>query len=222
MNLPLWLTIVLIGLTAFFTQSSTTEPIPATPTSTRLSRAEQIETVLQNPDSELEARVLSDGVVTAEEYEEAVDAYLACMADAGYTIQISPAQFVPGVYQYMHDSSATPEAEFDFDHLIGVSDDCSIGTTMNIEAIYSDQIANPDDVDVMVLTVSCLEASGMIKEGELTPEQLKAQLSQQDPDLPFDLWDEQAMSCLVNPAQNGINGNPLILVTPPAESTPAP
>lgn len=197
------------------------DPTEATPNSSRLSRAEKVAEVRQNPESELEARVLQDGVVSTDEYNEAVNAYLACMSDAGYEMLTSANQFVPGMYDYAHDSSATPEAERDSDRLFTTSDDCSVGTTMNIEAIFGDQIVNPDDVDIMALTVSCLETTGVVESGVLTPEYLTSALSQETPDLPFDLWEDQAMSCLLNPAQNGINGNPLILpdslpATPPA------
>ncbi len=164
--------------------------------------------------SDLEASVLADGVVTAEEYQEAVNAYLSCMIGAGYEIQTAPARFLPGLFQYEirpGASFSTPVPDSVYAKLPGVVIDCAAGTTGTIELIYSSQISNPDSADVWDLTLACLIDNHVIADNEsATIEHLRYALTAEDGELRLDLEDDQTMSCLENPAQNGINGNPLI------------
>ncbi|MCA9834109.1 MAG: hypothetical protein KC435_09195 [Thermomicrobiales bacterium] len=231
MNLPTWLVIALLGISVFFAQSSSTGPVDATPDandSAIPSRREIVAEAQQNPESELEERVLADGVITHEEYQEAVNTYIGCMAEAGYEVTTTPAMFTPGMYQYeivREDDPATPASDAYFEKLMAADMDCSIGTTYTIEAIYGNQIVNPDDLPLMELTLACLESKDLVEAGSLTSAELQAELAKENPDLPFDIWDIQASSCLVNPSQNGIQGNPLRVVMPDGDvviATPTP
>ncbi|MCO5217948.1 MAG: hypothetical protein M9909_03815 [Thermomicrobiales bacterium] len=47
--------------------------------------------------------------------------------------------------------------------IVTVRNECAVSTPLTIETIYGDQTVNPDDVEVMALTVNCLETTGVIQ-----------------------------------------------------------
>lgn len=167
--------------------------------------------------SDLEAHVLADGVVTEEEYQQAVDAYFSCVTMAGYAIETAPAPFLPGLFQYEirpGPGFSTPVPDSVYMDLPGVISDCVTGTTAQIELLYSSQIANPDNADIWELTLTCLVSNHVITDKSTTIEHLRYAITAEDGELQLDFEDERTMSCLENPAQNGINGNPLLLPSP--------
>lgn len=226
-----------------WTQGSATEFAASTPEpETELSmRLQLIDEARQNPASGMEAEILEDGLVTAEEYELAVEAFRGCMQSHGFNVALESDPHIPGLYIYMSElptevdgpvsptgtpswgsvsseSSAGMPAEDD--RFLEAFDDCSEGTIRVIEAVYLLQIINPNDDNIFDLTVACLEENEMIVRGVLTGDLLERELQSESPQLPFDLWDETVISCFANPAQTGITDDPGVPITPETASVP--
>lgn len=100
--------------------------------------------------SEFQKEVFSDGVITREEYTEALDRYLSCMDDAGYTVALKP----QGEYfTYVMNAALGIDAG---DTL------CRTGTVDEIELIYVDMLRDPLHRTGPEIFRDCLLAAGKI------------------------------------------------------------
>lgn len=228
MNVFFWLLIVVLSSGLFQVQSGPTASpeITAVESNTSVTNSDYTDAEAApdqtGPSSELELRVLEDGFVTPEEYQEAVDAYLACMSASGYEMETTPAMYLPGMYQYqikLRDNPSTPVPDGDIQNIRTVSDTCATGTTMIIEATYGSQISNPGNGDVLELMLQCLIDTDVISATvSYTVDDLERALRDEESDLELDFMNQQTISCMVNPSQNGLNGNDLIPATPPSST----
>lgn len=104
--------------------------------------------------SDFERQVLADDEITRAEYEEAVQLYVECAHDAG--VDISPVE-QDGAYIYAVDGLIDDATDL-------VLDDCAVGTTMQIEGLYSSIATNPDNEDWWGLFLRCMKDSGLVEE----------------------------------------------------------
>lgn len=137
--------------------------------------------------SDFERAVLEDGEVTRSEYEEAVDQYVACMADAG----IETGLHDEGGY-YSYSFTKTPDLET-------TSDRCAEGTTLLVAGLYVDQLTNPGAEDYDELIVACLIRAGLA-EADYSAAQFDADA--RDGTLPFDDTAPGFDACMANPTQD--------------------
>jgi hypothetical protein len=147
----------------------------------------------KNASNDWERGVLSDGVITRAEYEEAVQRFVACGKDHGTTI-IPEDHY--GLYTY-----AIPGGDPD-----DVSGTCSKGTTSNVEAFYGESLTNPHRRDWAELVTECLVRTGVAPHGFSTDDYRLAQATAQQRGgdgthvFPFDVDDERFNQCNYNPS----------------------
>ncbi len=174
--------VVLVGCT---TGGGTPEAtVPDGPYKAQVLRAQQDAT------SDFERQVLSDGAISAAEYDEAVARYVRCFADQGVTVTPSD---IGGYYQY---GVAKDEAE----KFRTLSESCAKGNTLIIEDLYIQMLTNPSGGDIYDAVAACLVRKGLASES-LTGSELK-QLQAADPrgaNLPYDPEDPEARACEINP-----------------------
>ena len=115
--------------------------------------AAEIAIAAESATSDFEREVLSDGILTATEYREAVTLLVDCMADAGVEVAIEEQG---DFYIY----STTDGDGFD-----SVQPICSEGTTRIIEPLYVQMVSNPTNGDLHSLRAECLVKSGLAPEG---------------------------------------------------------
>lgn len=142
--------------------------------------------------SEFERSVLGDGEITRAEYEESVQRLVACGADRGVTI--SPVA-QGELFSYSYPLTETSDA---------VMTECSAGTTMVIESIYSSIVRNPAKGDYEALVASCLARSGLAPEGYDKSQYLADRSAVEKDgvmtsDFPFDAEDPRLAECEGDP-----------------------
>lgn len=142
------------------------------------------EEALRAATSDFERAVLGDGEITRAEYEEAVERYVSCMADAGIEVGLHE----QGGY-YTYSSAAAPG--FDATH-----DRCAEGTTLLIAGLYVARLTNPGAEDYDELIVACLIRAGLV-EADYTAERFTADATDQT--LPFDDASAGFDGCMANP-----------------------
>lgn len=103
--------------------------------------------------SQFERDVLADDVITREEYEEAMQRYVRCMADSGLTVGLIDQQ---GYYGY--EVPGNGEA---YDR---TTDQCSQGTNALIEGLYVEVLTNPDKLDYDEMIARCFVKAGLVDE----------------------------------------------------------
>ncbi len=103
--------------------------------------------------TQFERDALADGQITREEYEEAIQRYVACMKDAGVTVGLED-QY--GYYGYQVTQNLTR-----YDELSG---QCSVGTKTLIEPLYVEPLTNPEKLHPDEATARCLVGVGLVKE----------------------------------------------------------
>ena len=145
------------------------------------------EEALRAATSDFEKAVLEDGEITRAEYEEAVERYVSCMADAGIEVGLHE----QGGY-YTYSSAAAPG--FDATH-----DGCAEGTTLLIAGLYIAQLTNPGAEDYDELIVVCLVRAGVV-EADYTAEQFAADATDQT--FPFDDSSADFHGCMANPTRD--------------------
>jgi hypothetical protein len=142
--------------------------------------------------SDFERSVLSDGMITRAEYEESVQRLVSCGKDRGITISpIAQGE----VYNYSFPLTDTSDA---------VMTECSAGTTMVIETIYSNMVRNPAKGDYEALVASCLARSGLAPSGYDKSQYLADRSAVEKDgvltaDFPFDPEDPRLAECESDP-----------------------
>lgn len=132
--------------------------------------------------------MLSDGDITRAEYVEASQRYVNCAGERGVAVTAIE-NF--GLFQYQ---VANPTEEQD-----RVLDECSIGTTYNVEPFYGELLTNPNREDPLKIRVQCLVDSGLAPEG-YTLEDYRADTPDgENARFPFDDADPRMAQCMANP-----------------------
>lgn len=111
--------------------------------------AAEFEQARQNAKSDFQREVLSDNVITDEEFREVRQQYIGCLADAGIK------------------ATANPNGQYDFDVApTGAQEEaeqkCSDETTRSIEGLYSALKVNPENEDFSALAAECLRSRGVV------------------------------------------------------------
>lgn len=100
--------------------------------------------------SDFQKEAFADGVISREEYIEALDRWVSCMDDAGYTVALEPQD---GYFTYsMNAAQGLDAADLA----------CRVGTTYEIEPIYVGMLQDPLKRTSPEVIRDCLIAGGML------------------------------------------------------------
>lgn len=137
--------------------------------------------------SEFERDILSDGLISRSEYEEATSRYVECLGTNGY-----PASRVDqdGVYAYEITGKADGEA---WDAING---ECRLETVEIIEPLYVDSVVNPENKDFFDLVISCLKAHDLVE-----PTFSKEDFPGDGETPPWDPADPEVSACMSRPVE---------------------
>jgi hypothetical protein len=103
--------------------------------------------------SEFERKVLSDGRITRDEYDEAVHRYVACANSRGIPMTAQLEEPSHAYFEYTV-SNPSPAGQ-------SIMDACTKGTTALIEPLYTEMVMNPTHTDLNALTAKCLIRKGL-------------------------------------------------------------
>lgn len=176
--------------------AATTLPVSACTDSTRTTPAIEspgpysadIKAAAKSASNDFEREVLSDGVITAQEYQEAVNRLVRCASDKGVGIKVTT---IRGVNRYEVPTSANGDAVFNA---------CSAGTTRTIESLYSTMVTNPRKEDEDELFATCIRRSGLAPASFTGDVARRIARSQGNTPYPFDTADPRFDACMTNPA----------------------
>lgn len=159
--------------------------------------------------SQFEKDVLADGVVTRQEYEEAMQRYVSCVQERGVGISLFE-QF--GFYG----TQGSYEDEMDAERANLIMAECEEGTNLLIEPLFIEMTVNPDKEDYAVVTARCYVSQGLVAApfGAHDFDELQSEWSEQsesgevDPQLEELMVGETALLCQQNPTllEDGANG----------------
>lgn len=163
--------------------------------------AADIELARAQASSDFEKDVLADAKISRAEYEEAVQRFVTCVNTSGAKVATEDQS---GYYIYRVDG--------DVEAYDGVRDKCQKGTNGLIEALYVDQLTNPDKRPLADLMAACFRKYG-VAPPNFTTEDMKPLLSSQqdlvaanDPGGDWEGYDfdpstnPKASDCFSNPA----------------------
>lgn len=154
-----FLTSATLALTGCTATAFTSPAASATPTAPRIEGpwAAEFTAEWQAATTDVERRILEDGVVTDQEYSEMTERFRACLADAG----IEFGGFEPdGSYE----TTSTPGADQDAAH--ETVNDCSrTSGEDSVGLLYSWVNRNPEHLDDNAIVVQCLQDSGVVDRG---------------------------------------------------------
>lgn len=140
--------------------------------------------------SDFESKVLDDGLVAQAEYDEAYQRWLDCAKGVGLGVEPKKDE-VTGAFHVVNisvpaDENSQERQERDAE----LSISCEDGNFTLIDAVYRDQVMNPDAKDWDEGVVAC-----MVEDGVVGPDFDKEQYLSEEP-LPDAAW---ASDCLWNP-----------------------
>lgn len=113
--------------------------------------AEEFRQAKELATSDFERAVVEDGKVSRAEYEEAMQRHVACIRDAGGSVELRDQS---GYYVYEVSDAAAYDR---------ISPGCSRGTTDLIEPLFVDILTNPDKLDPDEMVARCFVAAGLVK-----------------------------------------------------------
>ena len=167
--------------------------------------AEDLRQAKELATSDFERAALEDGKVMREEYEEAVQRYVACIRDGGGSVEPVDQS---GYYVY--------ENSGDIDHYDAISDGCSMGTNNLIEPLYVDILKNPEKLDSDEALARCYIAAGLVKAPfnaqDLRDLMTAAGANANSSGTPIDpvaqelVNSEKSVKCMENPSSGGKDG----------------
>ncbi|MEO7069721.1 MAG: hypothetical protein ABI131_04430, partial [Nostocoides sp.] len=134
--------------------------------------AQEIRDAQASATSDFEKDVLTDGVVSRSEYEEAVKRQVACMNARGFDTT-AELQASTGFYQFRtteQDDPATEIVEGEDSGAPMIS--CQAGNTQLVAALYTEMMRNPAKIDESELLRACLVRRGLIDK-TMTAEQVR-------------------------------------------------
>ena len=139
-------------------------------------------------------RAVDTGRIEQGDYDEAVDRYPRCMADAGF--EVDSRRLLDGLQQLTHTRPDDVEdpAAYTLAYL-EAGDACATGTTRRVEAFFTLQQANPDLIaDPYEVAVRCLAAAGLV-DGRFTARRLEHHLDRGFDGVRFDVMSLEAQTC---------------------------
>lgn len=157
--------------------------------------------------SQFEKDALVDGEISRAEYEEAMQRYVACIADKGASVELEDQT---GYYVY--------NISGDVDLYDSVADGCREGTIRFIEPLFVETFTNPQNLDFDELTAQCMIALKVVNPPFTKADFLEtmnrsgAVTTNADP-LPIDprsqeiMDDQRTLNCIANPNYHNIFPN---------------
>jgi hypothetical protein len=187
-----------VVLTALFAFTGCSGDHAKTETSTRSSHethfsgpyADDFETAYEKAASEKERRILQDGVVTSQEFEEAKSGIRTCMADSGYTISWDDR----GGFDV-----AAEGTEYDRDYqkkMDPILQECERKNDGDVTFLYRQTVVNPQKEDDRVAMRKCVIREGLVPKA-LSQTEFNRQYDSGD--LPFSQFDPKGMACMDDP-----------------------
>lgn len=172
-----------------------TEPA-STPIATNLYAAE-FEAARDATANELQLQILEDDVITAQEYEQVVTAFLACMNEQGYTVTLEPDPFNPAMPYFVWEPAVafTDEEMHAYDHTF---DDCSREWKSEVEVLYGSIIANPENKPWDEVYYQCLMNRQILPAGFTLADFQEADSTNTWPDR-INIFSDEFMACIGNP-----------------------
>ncbi|MCA9833846.1 MAG: hypothetical protein KC435_07880 [Thermomicrobiales bacterium] len=148
--------------------------------------------------NELQLQILSDDQITAEEYEQVVIAFIACMEDHGYTVTLESDPLNPAMpyFVWLMPSSLTDEEEAIYDDTF---DACAHEWKTEVEVLYGSIIANPENKSWDEMYYNCLVQRDVLPSSFTLEEFQDAELSNAWPD-GVDIFSDEFAVCIGNPA----------------------
>lgn len=170
--------LVVVGLALSACAAAQPDPSPTGP-----GWGEEIDGMTQQATSDFEREVLSDDVITREEYELAYQLFLGCVeetypSDGQISVGLIPN--AQGFYQVGVSGFGNAEPDPVVDQVLW---ECEVGTTALIGGLYNSMTLNPLNRDWSELEIECLIRNGVVDSG-YDPEQLDLDIrggSMEDP-----------------------------------------
>ncbi|MCO5226520.1 MAG: hypothetical protein M9953_14370 [Thermomicrobiales bacterium] len=172
---------------------------PATPSSDNPSPyAAEFEAARRATDNELQLQILADDQITAEEYEQVVVAFLACMEDGGYSVTLEADPFNPEMpyFVWFMPESLTDEEEGIYDDTFNA---CSREWKTEVEVLYGSIIANPENKSWDEMYHRCLTARGVLPNDFTLEDFQLAEMTSAWPD-GINIFSDEFAVCIGNPA----------------------
>ena len=136
--------------------------------------------------TDFQTGVLEDGVVSQAEYDEAFSLWVACVEGRGLHVEMVRDSLGLYTQSFSYPKDLTPR---EVEALRDASDECEDGTFPLVDAVYRDQVLNPQSLDWIDGVVACLVDEGTVASDFDRDDYLRG-------DLPEDvLWS----SCHENP-----------------------
>jgi hypothetical protein len=138
-------------------------------------------------------RSIKSGKVDPADYEEAFSRYRRCAEDTGYRETYTKQS--NGLYKIMPPAELAGDQKT-FDIYAAATEKCADSSgLMRIEALYGEQINNPDLLaNPKLLVVQCLKKAGLVP-ADYTPEKLDAFIKNRFAGPDFDPMNEEAQKC---------------------------
>jgi hypothetical protein len=141
-------------------------------------------------------RAAKTGHIDPADYEEATNRRSACIKDAGYTETIK--KLPNGIYQIAPVMPTSGDVNKWANQYSDKDKECSKGTVMIIEALYTTERGNPNLLhDPLEVAVQCLKQESLVP-ATFKAKDLEGWLANSQPPLPFDAGDPRAQTCFSN------------------------
>lgn len=172
-----------------------------------------IEAARANTTSPLQRRILEDHQITDVEVDLANQAFLQCMAEAGYDVTLDPDPFIPGSHRYsyslpdgapMSSSVAGRDPLADYDEQFG---ECGRTWNMDVVATRDAMVVNPDNLPIFDLNLDCLHQHDLVPE-EFGMSEIEHAAETGDWGPGVDPSTAMFTMCLVNPLEVGTDPHP--------------
>lgn len=111
--------------------------------------------------SEFETDVFADGEVTQSEYDEAYGLWRSCAEGRGLTVEVERDDF--GMYRQVTTRPKDLATDDRLEQDRTIADECGRGTLLLVDAVYRDQVLNPNSRDWNDGVVSCLVDNGLVE-----------------------------------------------------------
>lgn len=138
--------------------------------------------------------MLSDGVITPAEYQEAIQRYVDCAKDKGIDIGL-----IDNGGWYSYSMVETPGAD-------AIELACNRGTIMIIAGLYEQMVKNPTREDIATVEYRCLVRLGVVPPGYTLDEYKSDRAAERSGGqagvnpYPFDNTSQQYGACMNNPS----------------------
>lgn len=152
--------------------------------------AEDFRAAYQESESEYERSVIRDGMVTADELEDAHSRIDRCLRDSDLTVEYDP----DGGFEIASTVGEAPSN--DMSRTNRVLEACEARYDQRITMLFQQTRRNPEKLDDAKITVTCLRESGLVGP-DYSTRQFREDYDSYE--FPFDTLDEQWRQCDLDP-----------------------